>query len=96
MAHAVVAPVVLLGVHAVELTHAAGEIGLRCFYQKVIMVVHKAVCMEKPPIAFDPIGKDYEKRPVVFGIGENILPGISPGGYMVEATFKFYAYRPSH
>jgi hypothetical protein len=52
--------------------------------------------MEKPPIAFDPIGKDYEKRPVVFGIGENILPGISPGGYMVEATFKFYAYRPSH
>jgi hypothetical protein len=54
------------------------------------------VGMEKPSIAFDHIGKDREKCPVVFSIGEDILSSISPGGYMVETTFKFYSYWSCH
>jgi len=60
------------------------------------MVAHKAVRMDNPAITFHHIGKDHEKHPVVFSICKNVLPGISPGGYMIKTTFVFYAYRPCH
>ena len=48
VAGAVVAPVEGLGVHAVQIAHAAREVGRRRLEHEVIMVAHQAIGVAQP------------------------------------------------
>jgi hypothetical protein len=47
----VVSSAVSLGIDAIDLPHPSGEIGVRCFNQDVIVVIHEAIGMAEPIIA---------------------------------------------
>jgi len=50
-----------LGVNAVELAHASGEIGIRCGNDKMIMVVHQAVSETDPTHLLCNLAKDFQE-----------------------------------
>ena len=56
-----VPPVEGLGIDAVELPHADGEIAIRSLDEKMVMVIHEAVGRADPVIAFVDMGKGLEE-----------------------------------
>ena len=85
-----------LGIRAVELPHAAGEIGLRGFEQQMIVVIHQAVRMAAPPEAIDDMGQSLQKQGTVPIIRDDGLAGVAATGDMAHGTRIFHAQRSSH
>ena len=80
-----------LGVNAVHLAHADGEIPVRRLDEKMVVVVHEAVSVAKPVVAFIDEAKDFEKGIsvlVVFEYGFFIVASISD---MINSAGVFYA-----
>jgi hypothetical protein len=85
-----------LRINAVQLPHAEREISIRRFYHEVIMIVHEAVCVAYPVVAFVDVDKDVEK-------GLSILVVLKDAFFIVAATCdvihgsgEFYAKWAGH
>jgi len=89
--HTMMPPVVPLRVQAIELAHPQREVGLRGFYQQMIVIVHKAIGMTAPAIALDDVGEHRQPLRSVAVIGNDILPGIAPTGDVIDGARKFDA-----
>jgi hypothetical protein len=88
-----VAAVEGLRVDPVELAHSLRQIRLGCFHHQVKVVVHQAVGMQAKMKADDDVLQHHEKAPAVFVIQEDVLPGVAPGGDVVEGAVIFDAKR---
>ena len=85
-----------MSIDTVELAHPLREIPFGCFYKKVVVVVHEAICMNDEAKPFhEVIQKAEEIRPILL-VPEYVLPVIPPGRHMVEGTGIFNPERTSH
>ena len=61
MTYPVVATVKTLGVNPVYVPHPLGKFAFNCFYQQVVVVVHKAIGVTEPVEPFDHLLEDGQK-----------------------------------
>jgi hypothetical protein len=71
-------PVKPLGIDAVDLSHAPGEIPLRRLHEKMIVVVHETVGMKYEVEPLCNVLKEIEKIPSVLVVPEYPLLAIPP------------------
>ncbi len=96
MARPAVPPIEGLGVDTVELAHPPRQVRLRGLNQQVVVVVHQAVGMAEPPIAGDDLAEGLEKDLATRVVPEDLLPGVPPGGEMIDRTRIFDSEGPRH
>ena len=89
-------PVVVLGVHAVELSHPFREVCLRSFDDQVVVIVHEAVSVTEPPKPVPDAGEKIEEITPVLVSLEDLLTGVSSTGHMIDGARVFDAERTSH
>lgn len=65
MPSACMASIEALGVDAIQLAHAGGEIPLRGLNQQMVMVVHQAVGVAPPMVTLHDVRQDGEKRQAI-------------------------------
>ena len=85
-----------LGVDAVKLSHAEGEVAVGRFDQKVVVIGHEAVGVAQPVITFVDVLKGVEKIIAVLVVFEDGLLFIAARGNMIYGTRVFYAKRAGH
>ena len=85
-----------LRIDTIELPHALGEVAIRCFDDKMIMVVHEAIGMAKPVETIVDFFQDVEKEGTVFIIVKDLIPCIASGGDVIEGAFVFYSKWSCH
>jgi hypothetical protein len=78
-----------LSVDAVDLSHAPGQIGVRCFDHQMVMVVHQAVSVSDPMEAVDDGRQDIQKQRTVAIITKNPLAVIAARGHVIQRTIVF-------
>jgi len=59
------------------LPHPPGEIGFRGFDEQVVVVVHQAIGVAAPAIAFHHLGQDLQEREAILVVQVDGLPGVS-------------------
>jgi hypothetical protein len=91
MPHALVDLIELLGIDAVELPHAFGEVAIGGFQDEVIMVVHETKGMAEPVVMQDDIGQEIQKALAIGIIQINGRTGIATRGDVMEGAGKFNA-----
>jgi len=89
MTAAPVASIRCLGIDAVELPHAPGQISIRCFYQEMIMVRHLAIGVTDPVPVFNHPTQQVQKHDSIFVILVNRLPPVAPRSDVIQRTGKF-------
>jgi len=80
-----------LGVNSIQLTHAHGEVPIRGFNDEMKVVIHKAIGMAEPMVAFVDFVENEEKVLTILVILVNRLLFISPGGDMIHSARIFDA-----
>lgn len=85
-----------LGVDAVKLSHAEGEIAVGSFDQKMIVVGHEAVSVAQPVITLVDVLQGVEEILAVLIIFEDGLFFVAARGNMIHSTGVFYAKRTGH
>ena len=96
MADAPMAPIEPLGIGAIQLPHALGQIRQGRFHQQMVMIVHQAIGMASPPKAIHDLGESIEKGLAV-GLGFNDgLVSITPAGHVIQGMFKLETQGPGH
>jgi len=80
-----------LGVDAVLLSHAEGEIALRRLNEKVKMVIHEAIGMADPIVALIDLVQSSEEIVSIAVVFVNSLLFISPGSDMIHRPRIFDA-----
>ena len=78
--------VVRLRVAAIELTHAEGEVRLRRFNEKMIVIIHQAIGVAEPAKAVDDMGEEEDKLRPIAVVHHDILAGIPPTGDMIDSS----------
>src|SRR4249919_4195548 len=96
MPHFSVAPIEALGIDPVQLTHAAGEIGLRGINQEMDVIIHQAVDVTAPPEAGHHRGQGGQKHLAVLIVANGSLTCIPARGDAIERTREFNTERTSH
>lgn len=96
MAHPPMPSIKGLGVHAIELTHAPGQIRLRGFQQKMVVVVHQAIGMAEPAEASHRLGQDRQPGLAIRVIARDPLAGVAPTGNMVDGVGKLKSQGTGH
>ena len=96
MPHLAVAAIEALGIDAVQLSHAAGQVGLGRLDQQVKVVVHQAVGVAVPPEALDDRGESVQECFAVFVVAKHFLARIAARGHMIDSARKFDAQRAGH
>ena len=91
VADALMRPIEILGVGAVEEFHALGQRGRIGFDQEMVMIVHQAIGMAIPVMALHRMLQQGQELAAICVIGVNILPGIAPRGDMIKRSSKFDA-----
>lgn len=85
-----------LRVHTVQLAHAESQVAVRSLYEQMIMIVHQAVGVADPVIAFvDVLKRVEELMPILVG-PEDRLPLVASGGHMIYCTGVFNAKGAGH
>ena len=83
MANPAVPSIVLQGIDTVQLAHAAGEIALRRFNQKVLLIAHQAISMTQPVVLLADLAKRAkERRTIIVGRKELKVAGKSGVGQL--------------
>ena len=85
-----------VGVRAIQLPHAPGEIGLWGFEQEMIVVVHQAVGVAAPAEAVDHVGKPFQEQCAISIIEHDGLSGIAATRNMINGAGIFQSERTSH
>ncbi len=96
MSHQAVSAVKRLAIDAIQTAHAPDQIGLRCFQQQVVVVVHKAKGVEPPALLLDFFREQFNKTVAILVIEENRLAAIAAGGDVVDSSGKFETQRAGH
>jgi hypothetical protein len=73
-----------LGVHAVQMPHAARQVRLRRLDEQVALVGHQAVGAANPAEALDRVGERVEEEVAIRIAEEDVLPRVAATGYMVQ------------
>lgn len=89
MPHPRVPPVEALRVHAVELAHPLGEIGLGRLDQDVIVIAHLAPGMAGPIETRTDIREHYQPDLSIRISQVNVFPPIPTRGDVIQPTGKF-------
>ena len=96
MADPVMGAIEMLGVYAVDVPHAGGEIAVDGFQEQVVVIAHKAESITEPVEALDSLfGNVEESRPVPVAF-EDRHPGVSSRRIMIECPWIFNAQRSGH
>jgi len=96
MPDAPVRPVDGLGVDAVELAHAAGEVGLRRLDHEVIMVGHLAPGGTAPAEPPADLAEDVEEAAAVVIVEVDVAPRVAARRHVIERAGKLDAQRARH
>jgi len=73
------------------LSHADGEVSIRCFDEEMVMVVHQAIGVAEPIIADSNAMEGIEECLTVMIIAKYGFSFISPTGDMIYSSGKLYA-----
>jgi hypothetical protein len=60
-----------LGIHSVQLAHAYGQVAIRGFYEKMIMIGHETVSVTNPIVAFVDVLEGVQKALAVMIVLED-------------------------
>ena len=71
--------------------HAEGKVSIGRFDQQVVMVVHEAIGVAKPVVAFINVGEDSEKGLPVMVVLKDSLFVVSPAGDVIHGAGVFDA-----
>ena len=93
---AAVAPVEGLGVHAIQVAHAAREVGCRRLEHEVIVVAHQAIRVTEPAPPLDRAPQEVEKAATIGGVLIDRRLRVAARGHVVEGTLELEAERSSH
>jgi hypothetical protein len=85
-----------LGIDAVELSHAEGEVAVGCFDQKMVVVGHEAVGVAQPVITLVNVLKGVEEILAVLVVSEDGLLFVAAGCDMIYGARVFYAKGAGH
>jgi hypothetical protein len=85
-----------LRIDAIQLPHAEGEVAVRSFDQKMIVVGHEAVGVADPVVTFVDVLEGIEEVQAVSVILKNRLLLVPAGGHMIDCTGVFDAKRTGH
>ena len=85
-----------LGIDAVKLSHAEGEVSVGRFDQEMVVVGHEAVGVAQPVITLVNMLKGVEKILAVLVVFEDSLLFVAARGNMIHGTRVFYAKRTGH
>jgi hypothetical protein len=85
-----------LGVNAVQLPHAQGEVALRGLDEKTVMVGHETVGVAQPIVAFIDMLEGVQEVQEVGVVLEDVLRFIAPSGDMIDCAGIFDAKRVGH
>ncbi|MGH1450617.1 MAG: hypothetical protein ACRBBM_14530 [Pseudomonadaceae bacterium] len=96
LAHPVVPSIVLLGIDTVQLAHTAGEIAVRRFNQKVLMIAHQAVSMTQPVVLLADFANQAKERRTIIVIFLYRLTPVTTSGHVVKRAGKFQSERSGH
>lgn len=96
MAHPAVPSIVILGIDTVQLAHAAGEIAVRRFNQKVLMIAHQAISMTQPVVLLADLAKQAKERRPIIVIFVNRLTPVTTRGDVIKRAGKFRSERSGH
>ena len=83
----------MLGVDAVELTHAGGEIVFCRCDNEVVMIAPLATRVYPPIVAFTDLGKDRKPRQTVGIVAVDVLAPVTARGFVIQVTSQFEAKR---
>ena len=75
-----------LGIDAVQLPHAQGKITVRSFKKQVIVIIHEAIGVTDPVVAFIDAGQDGEKGFPVMIVFKNRLLFITAGSRVIYSA----------
>jgi hypothetical protein len=78
-----------LSVNSVQLPHAEGKISIRRFDQEMVMIIHKAVGVTDPMVAFDDVLDGIEEFGPILIVSEDRLLLVAPGGDMIHRAGIF-------
>ena len=79
----------ILGVDAVKVAHAGGEIAFHRFDYEVVVVAHLAPGVNPPVVAFAGFGKNGEPPKAVGIIAVDVLTPVAARGNVIQATSQF-------
>ena len=85
-----------LGVHTVQLPHAEGEVPVGGLDEEMVVIVHEAIGMADPVVAFVDMLERPEKVLTVLIVLEDGLLLVAAGGHMVDSAGVFDAKRAGH
>lgn len=85
-----------LGIDAIKLSHAEGEVSIGRFDQEMVMVSHQTVGMAKPVITLVNLLKGIEEILAVQVIFEDSFLFVAARGNMIHGTRVFYSKRTGH
>jgi hypothetical protein len=85
-----------LGVYSIQLAHAYGQIGIRGFDEKMIMIGHEAVSVTNPVVSFVDVLESVQKVLAVGIVFEDGFLFIATRCHMIYCAWVFYAERTSH
>lgn len=89
-------PIEGLRVHAVELAHGFGQIGVWGFKKQVVVIGHQAVGMAKHIEPAKRLPKDGQERIPVDVIKKDRSLGVAAGRHVIEGSREFYAEGSGH
>ena len=89
MANAGVGAVESLGIDAIKLTHAFGEVGIGRFDEQVIMIGHLAISVTDPVKAPADFGKRIEPGYAIVVGQKNVLAPIAARGDVIKRAGEF-------
>tara|TARA_R110000782_G_scaffold91608_2_gene174886 strand:+ start:939 stop:1256 length:318 start_codon:yes stop_codon:yes gene_type:complete len=86
----------LLGIDTVQLAHAAGEIAVWRFNQKVVMIARQAISMTQPVVLLVDFAKQAKERFTIVVIVVNRLAPVTTRGDVLKRAGKFQSERSGH
>jgi hypothetical protein len=86
-----VPPIVFLRIDTVKLTHPPGQISIRRFYHKMIVIVHETVGVAKPIEPLHNRTKHNEKVLSILIAQKNFIPSIATRGNVIDGVWIFYS-----
>ena len=86
-----VPPIGCLGVDAVQVLHAGGEVGLDSPHDQMIVIGHLAVGVTSPVESFHDVGEYVQEGLAIRPVLVDRLLAVAAGHHMIQCAGKFYS-----
>jgi hypothetical protein len=87
VAHPVVPSIESLGVNTVQMGHERGQVDIRGFDDKVVMIVHQYPGMANDLVQFDGFRQDPQEKPPILVVTDDLLPFVPTARYVIQGIF---------